>query len=85
LLVHFLVAAFTLAIAAHGIHDDRSSGFAANRIKSNLAAFQLESAVNRVQSRAHRKFHFRLHRIERDQPLLSMQCRDEARIACKYE
>src|SRR5208282_1125892 len=49
LLVHFLVAAVAFATAAGGVNDDFAAGFARRGIKTNLAALELEGAVNSVQ------------------------------------
>jgi len=66
LLMHLLVAAFVVAVAARSVHDDCPACFPRSGIKTDMAALELKRPMNGVQCRIEREFDRSLRRIQVD-------------------
>ena len=56
-LVHVAVAGAAAAISARGIHHQLTRSLAGGDVEADIAAFQQEGSVNRVQHIGQREFH----------------------------
>ena len=65
-LMHFLVAALVVAVAARGVHDDFSARISRRSIETDVAALQLECPMNGVERGIEREFDCGLRGIQLD-------------------
>lgn len=77
LAMHPVVAAVIAGVSAGRVDHDGAAGRAGGWIEADRAAFEFESSVNGVESRAESELNFRLRRIELNGQFLRTRGRDK--------